>query len=713
MSQSPELKLVEDPLVKDLVNLGWKFVDPDDLEREDFHDPLLLPILSRVIRRVNADHEITDEEIKDVLNELRLIPSGAEGSKKILQYLKDGVPVKFKRDRVVRYVRLFDYELPSNNDFIVSRQVNHEAGERRIRNDIILYVNGIPLVNIECKNPANPTEDWYTAYRQIKEYEKTIPELYKYVQIGVAVHFAVKYFPIVPWQEEVRCYEWRGETKDPLKDLLEMLKPEVLLELVRNYLFYRVEMGRSTKVIARYMQFRASEKVCRRAIEYALGRSDKNKGLIWHWQGSGKTLTMIFAANKLYRSKEMENPTIFLIVDREELERQHYAEFNALDIFKPEVVDSIESLKNILSHDCGRGKRGIFLTLVHKFRPEELYQLQNEFLSAQDLTILKRKNVVVLVDEAHRTQYGVLAGQMRGILKMASYFAFTGTPISKVGKDTYIEFSYPEEEKYLDKYFIVDAINDGFTVKIAYQPRLEKEVHLNKDLLDYYLGQVFDDLYDEYREKIDEKVKERLNAITVFLKNPSRIEKIAKDVAEHFRSEVEGRYKAMVVAVNREACVLYKRALDNLLPKEWSEVVMTYNRNDPEPIRLYQEELKQRFPGKDYEEITDEIIGRFKEEENPKILIVTDMLLTGFDAPILQTMYLDKPLKEHRLLQAIARTNRPYNDMKEVGMVLDYVGIFREVEKAFAIYSSEEINGAIRNLMDLKRVFERLVSEAV
>ena len=713
MSQSPEMNLVENPLVDNLVALGWKLVKSEDLERDNFHDPLLLPNLSRAIQRINKEKGITDEEVKEALNELRFVPSGAEGSKKILQCLKDGVLVKSKKDRVPYNAELFDYKVLSNNEFIISRQVYHEAGEKKIRNDIILYVNGIPVVNIECKNPANPTEDWYTAYRQIKDYEKTVPELYKYVQIGVAVHFEAKYFPIVPWQEDVWCYEWKGTTKDPLKDLLEMLSPKTLLELVRNYLFYRVEMGKSTKVIARYVQFRASEKLCNRVIDYVLGRSEKNKGLIWHWQGSGKTLTMIFAANKLYRSREMENPTIFVIVDREELEKQHYAEFNALDITKPEVVDSIESLKKILKHDGGRGKRGIFLTLVHKFRPEELSQLQQEFASLQNVTISGRKNVVVLVDEAHRTQYGTLAGQMRAILKKASYFAFTGTPISKVGRDTYIEFSYPGEEKYLDKYFIVDAINDGYTVKIAYQPRLEKEVQLNKELLDQYLGQVFDYMDEDLREIFDEKAREKINAITVFLKNPTRIEKIARDIAQHFRSEVEGKYKAMVVAVNREACVEYKRALDSLLPKEWSEVVMTYNRSDPEVIRQYQEELMKRFPGKEMEEIKDEIVGKFKEEENPKILIVTDMLLTGFDAPILQTMYLDKPLKEHRLLQAIARTNRPYQDLKEAGVVVDYVGIFNDVKKAFEIYSSEEIRGAISNFTELKREFEEMMSKTI
>jgi len=693
---------------------GWKIVSADELERESFEEPLLTLALIRALKRLNANIGVSDEEIQQVLNELKLRTGGSEDSKKILNYFKDGVPVKFEKERVVKYIKLFDYENNVNNDFVISRQVVHQAGDKQIRNDIILYVNGIPLVNIECKNPASLTENWYSAYIQIKEYEKAVPEPFKYIQIGVAAEQIARYFPTAPWQEETITHQWREPNKDTVDSTIEMLTPQTLLNIIRNYLFIRIERGATTKVIARYMQYRAAEQICNRVLNNIDGKETKNKGLIWHWQGSGKTLTMIFAANKLYRHPALQNPTVFFVVDREELENQLYEEFSALDITKPETVDSIQALRNIIRHDENRGKRGIFITLIHKFRPEELTELQKELetLSQTRETIRTRKNVILFIDEAHRTQYGTLAAQMNQILKNAQPYAFTGTPIAKTGRDTYGQFSFPPEEKYLDKYFITDSIEDGFTLKIAYQPRLEEDVHLKKDMLDTFIQVEFDEIPEEYREKTEEKIKQRLNIIKVFLENSDRIKLVAQDIAAHFKENLDGRFKAIVVAVNRLACVRYKRELDKLLPKEYTEIVMTYNPNkDQKEIQDYYKETIQQNHGKDIEDIRKETITKYKEEENPKILIVTDMLLTGFDAPILQTMYLDKPLKEHRLLQAIARTNRPYKDLKEAGLIIDYVGILKEFTRAFENYTKEDITGILISTDDLAKEFTQKLDE--
>ncbi len=456
-----------------------------------------------------------------------------------------------------------------------------------------------------------------------------------------------------------------------------------------------------------------SEKIVRRVLENLNGKEEKNKGLIWHWQGSGKTLTMIFAANKLYHRRELENPSIFFIVDRIDLEDQLYRELNALNLVKPEIIGSIDELKSVLKHDEGKGKRGLMITLIHKFRVEELNALQKELeeYSKESETILNRKNVIAFLDEGHRTQYGIMAGQMRSILKEAFFFAFTGTPISKKGKDTYKEFSYPPEEKYLDKYFVTDSLNDGFTVKIVYVPRLEKEVHLKKEMLEIFLKVELDEIPEQARTKVEEKVKKRLNTINLFLEDPERIRIIAEDIKKHFNENIEGKYKAMVVAASRIACVHYKRALDKILPKEYSEVVMTYGRGDEKLIRDYCGELIERYKGKETDDIKKEIVDNFNEEENPKILIVTDMLLTGFDAPILQAMCLDKPLKEHRLLQAIARTNRPYKDLKEAGLILDYIGILNEVAKAFEKYSKEDWKKTVYDMQYLRDEFNRIIGE--
>ncbi|MEM3577250.1 MAG: HsdR family type I site-specific deoxyribonuclease [Candidatus Bathyarchaeia archaeon] len=712
-----EKSLVEDYIIQKLEEKSWKFVPSDNLERESLEEPLLTPMLIRALKRLNASIGIGDEEIKQALNELKLKTSGAEHAKQILNYFKDGVPVKFEKERVVKYVKLFDYDNIQNNEFIVSRQVIHQSGDKQIRNDIILYVNGIPLVNIECKNPTSLTENWYTAYKQIQEYQQTVPEPYKYIQIGIAAEQTARYFPTAPWQkEDVKIHQWRTPDKpDPLDAQTEMLTPATLLNIIRHYLFFRIEHGTTTKVITRYMQYQASEKIYNRVIAHLQGKETRNKGLIWHWQGSGKTLTMIFAANKLYRHPLLENPTIFFIVDREELQEQLTQEFNALDITKPETIDTIHALRQILRHDENRGKRGIFITLIHKFRPEELTQLQNELdaLSQNRETIQTRRNVILFIDEAHRTQYGILAAQMKQILKNAFAFALTGTPIAKTGRDTYQEFSYPPKEPYLDKYFITDSIQDGFTLKIAYQPHLEKEegIHLKKELLDTFIQIEFEEIPEEYREKTEEKIKQKLNAIKVFLENPERIKRVAQDIAEHYKENLDGKFKALVVAVNRLACVRYKRELDKLLPKEYSEVVMTFTRTDPPEIQDYFRELTTRYHDKDPEEIRKQIIDKYKEEEYPKILIVTDMLLTGFDVPILQTMYLDKPLKEHRLLQAIARTNRPYKDIKEAGLIIDYIGILKEFTRAFENYTKEDITGVLLDIETLTQEFNQTLNQ--
>jgi len=711
MPKFTEKSLVEDYILEKLMEKGWRFVPANELERESFSEPLLLNNLVRAIKRLNADKGIGDEELKHVLNELKLKGSGNEGLKQILDYLKFGVPIKFEKERVVKYVRLFDFEEVDNNEFIVSRQVVYH-GRDDIRTDIMLHINGIPLVEIECKNPASFSENWFDAYKQIKDYEKTVPELYKYVQIGIAAEQTAMYFPIVPWQEEIKVNQWKEEEKDPIDSAIEMLSKDTLLDIIRNFMFFRVEMGNATKVIARYMQYRAARKIVNRVSANLKGEDEKNKGLIWHWQGSGKTLTMIFAAHKLYHLKSLENPSIFFIVDRIELEEQLYTEFNSLDIVKPEIIGSIHELRKVLKHDEGKGKRGIMITLIHKFRVEELSELQKELeeLSIQKETILTRKNVVAFIDEGHRSQYGTMAGQMKKILKVAFFFSLTGTPISKRGKDTYLEFSYPPEEKYLDRYFITDSIHDGFTVKLVYQPRLEKEVHLKKDMLETFLEVEFEELSDDIRDRVEEGVKKRLNAINMFLENPKRIELIAKDIAEHFKENVDGTFKAIVVAASRKSCAYYKEALDKWLPKEYSEVVMTYNeRSDTQVIQHRITEAKARYGEKDMDEIRKEVVEKFKEEEYPKILIVTDMLLTGFDAPILQTMYLDKPLKEHRLLQAIARTNRPYKGIKEAGVILDYIGILKEFKRAFELYSEEEIKGALSGMNSLREDFNILL----
>lgn len=713
--KSLELNLVEDPLIEKLCANGWTFLASDQLERESYKEPLLVNPLIRAIKGINKGIGIEEKEIWLAVRELQSRGSGIEAAKQILRFMKEGIPVRLEKAKTVEYIRIFDYDTLENNEFIVSRQVIHE-GTERIRNDIVLYVNGIPLVNIECKDPASLTEDWHTAYAQIRDYKKIVPELYKYVQIGMAAEQVVKIFPIVPWLDEVKTDEWKIEGMEPHDAAIAMLAPACLLDILRYFLFMRREMGEDTKVLPRYIQYRAANKMVDRVLDNVAGKTDKNKGLIWHWQGSGKTLTMIFAANKLYHQPVLENPSIFFIVDRIDLEDQLYEEYTALTITKPEIIGSIAELKRVLLADQGKGKRGIMITLIHKFRPEELRDLQKELENLAGENVTTRKNIVAFIDEGHRSQYGLMATQMRkGIFKNAFFFALTGTPISKIGKDTYAEFSYPDEgEPYLDRYFIRESIDDGFTVRIAYQPRLENEsdIHLHREMLQVFLETDLEEIPESFRQPVEESVKKRLNIIKVYLENPKRVARIAKDIADHFRENVDGRYKAMVVAVSRHACRLYKIELDKHLPPEYSEIVMTYQADERDAlINTYKHSVMEANPGYSTEDINNKIRDRFKEEKDPRILIVTDKLLTGFDVPILQTMYLDKPLKEHRLLQAIARTNRPYKGVKEAGLIIDYVGILRDIRKALEKYHETDVTEALFSTEQMVQEFTALMEE--
>ncbi len=559
-------------------------------------------------------------------------------------------------------------------------------------------------MNIECKNPTNPAESSYTAYRQIKtDYEKNLPEFYKYVQIGIAACETAWYFPIVPWCDEVKKERWKHDSYDTIDSIIEMLSSSVLLDMIGNFIFIREDRTGVTKVIARYMQFRAVNKIVERVLRGMNGYPEPNQGLIWHWQGSGKTLEMIFAANKIF--KALGNPTIFFVVDRENLQDQLYNNFTALNVAPlPEKIDSIKELVSVLKHGEGAGKRGIFIASMQKFR-EDIQELK-------DTAIVSRKDIIVFADEGHRTQYGSCAAVMRSILKNAFFFAFTGTPLKKEGRDTYETFSNLPNEKYLDKYFMLESISDNFTLKIAYQPRLENKTHLNKEQLNSFLEQDMEELPEEIREDIKTGVKNLIKTKDTIIKNPERIKLIAKDIAKHFMENIDNKFKAMVVAIDRETCVIYKKELDKFLPKEYSEVVMTFNKNDNKRIITdYLNEMQEKYRKNEADEINKDIINKFNEEPLPKILIVTEMLLTGFDSPILQTMYLDKLLKEHRLLQAVARTNRPYDDVKTAGVVIDYIGILKEYEKAIGNYTKNEIKGALYNMEELKSEFRDMINK--
>ncbi len=751
-----EKRLVEDYITKCLTRVkNWDLIAADKLKRDDSREPLLISYLIDAIKRINRNVELTEGDINRVLSELILAPANMGGAKTVLRCLKQGVPVKLEKGRTVKYIQLIDYSNPENNEFIASRQVAF-LGAGEIKTDIVLFVNGIPLVLIECKSPVKPHSTLEDAYRQVKRYEYMVPELFKYVQFSIAAEWNASYFPNTTEGRDTPREKWRVEgIEDELDAIIEMLDKKVLLDLVRYFIFVREVSGEHTRVMARWMQYQAANKIVERIVKNLKGEDIRNSGLIWHWLGSGKTLTMIFAANKIWTQNILENPTIFFIADRIELEEQLRNEYEALETTLPEL-ERIESVKHLLEI-LKLGKRGVFLTLIHKFRPEEIIQLVEELerlgSTEEEETILTRKNIVTFIDEGHRTQYGLLAAAMRCALRNAFFFAFTGTPIAKGRKDTYAYFAYPEQGEYhLHRYFILESQKDGHTIPITFTTHLLDKVGLkyNSETMEEYQtflnSETFEDIEDrfdtsaykhiidflvergvlkevpeEYRPEVREGIKNRITKIKIFMEKIDRIQTIAQDIAQHFTENIDGKFKAMVVTASRIACVRYKKAIDQALknlsilnPEQYTEVVMTYSQNDPDEILEYERKLKDRFGrSKETSEINKEIITKFKGEEYPKIVIVTDMLITGFDHPQLQTIYLDKPLKAHMLLQTVARVNRPAPE-KETGLIVDYVGVLEDYEKALAFYEKEDFATISQSFYDIEKTledFEKLLKE--
>ena len=711
---------VEDFILQELQKLGWKYVKPEEMNqrrKEDFEEPLVIEDLKEALKRVNTQVELTEPDLDFVVIKLRTIPANIEGIRQFLGVFRNGLVVPLKKERKERILRLVDLENIEKNKFVVTNQYRVE-GAKPDKPDIVLLVNGIPLALIECKNPTIEEVDWTDAYDQIKRYEEEIPETFKYVQFSIATDGIKTYYFPNAFNEEGK--DLRSVWKDlyPLKKegfkdgtlritIYGLLARPNFLDLIENFIFVRKEKDKSTKVMTRYMQFKASNQIFHRVIDTLRGKQDKKFGLIWHWQGSGKTYTMAFSAWKLFHCPETQRPSIFILVDRRDLEEQIEEDFSFIEV-PIEKVGSIRELTQVLTWGK-EGKRGIFLVTIEKFSQKEFARLEKQGERIE----IERENVIVLADEVHRTQYGKFATLMRSVFGNAFIFGFTGTPLSKIERNTFQRFC-PKDEFYLDRYSMLDALEDGFTVALCYQARLP-DYHLEK--------QQFDEFAEFEEEQIktlppeeQRELRKKIRVIKAFVKKPERVGLVARDISEHFKEIVEPtELKAMVVTIDREACVLYKNALDKLLPPNYSEIVMTVEQNPKSIIKDYFQNLQARYGTKDVKEIHNRIIEDFKTKKEPKILIVTDMLITGFDAPNLWTMYLDKPLKEHRLLQAIARTNRPFMN-KEFGLINDYVGVLKELEKAFEKFEASDANAlkvVIRDLSREKEAFRKLITEAL
>ena len=680
-----EHSAVQKPILKYANEIGWQRIEPEAALRLRNGETGLFfySILEQKLQELNRN-VVTAENVGEVIRTLQNLRNTIEGNKEALEWLRGRKSVYVPAERRERNIRLVDFEYLQSNDFHATEEWSYTNGKFTNRADMVFLINGIPVIIGENKKPEEK-EAISRAVDQLRRYHTETPELVTTNQLFDATHL-IDFFYGVTWNLSRKAlFNWREveEGNFELK-VKRFFDRERVLKVLHDYIVFFKREDELEKIVLRQHQSRAVQKVVERSTE-----GKKKTGLVWHTQGSGKTFTMIVSAERLIRQPEFEKPTVIMLVDRNELESQLFLNLEAYGFESYEIAESKSHLQELLKSDY----RGLIVSMIHKFEgiPKD---------------INTRGTIFVLIDEAHRTTSGDLGNYLMAALPNATYFGFTGTPIDKIlyGKGTFKIFGKEDDKGYLDKYSIAESIEDGTTLPLHYT-LAPNEMLVPREILE---KEFYAMMEKEGVSDIEElnKILDRAVNTKNFLKATDRVEKVARFVSLHYRENVEPMgYKAFLVGVDREACALYKKALDKFLPPEYSTVIYSPAHNDkPELKEFYLEESEEKETKKLFR----------KKESLPKILIVTEKLLTGYDAPILYCMYLDKPMKDHTLLQAIARVNRPYEDgdglKKPSGFVLDFVGIFENMEKALA-FDSADVTSVIKNIDILKSLFARQMKE--
>lgn len=698
MHTPTEHKTVQSRILQYAQEIGWIYVDRSEAEkRRGFNNEsnniqlrcrtASLYFEDLLFAKVKEFNPKYSENKASLIKTFTSIKPDIYGNRDFLKYLRnEGIYYCKEENRDLNLI-VIDYENPKNNVFEVTEEFYWYNGYYGNREDIVFLINGIPVLVIECKN-ATKDEAIALGIDQIRRYHSETPEFFVPEQIFTVTE-AIGFYYGVTWNTVRRnIFNWKAEETGNLEKKVKTFFaiPQVLA-FIKNFIIFAEKDEELSKFILRQHQVQAVEKILERSHD-----PFKKRGLIWHTQGSGKTYTMIKAAEMLFKAPKHEKPTIILLIDRNELEDQMIKNLRSLGINNVEHAYNIARLNELLRSDY----RGIIVSMIHKFRD-------------MPANINTRSNIFVLIDEAHRTTGGDLGNYLMAGLPNATYIGFTGTPVDKTayGRGTFKTFGMDDEKGYLHKYSISESIADGTTLPLYYnlapnEMRVPYE-QLDKEFLSLTEAQGISDI-DELNKILDQAVN-----LKSFLKAKDRIDKIACFVAEHFRKNVEPLgYKAFLVAVDREACAYYKKALDKYLPPEYSVVVYTGNNNDSPLLKEFHlDENKERQIRKSFTQYG----------ELPKILIVTEKLLTGFDAPILYAMYLDKPMRDHTLLQTIARVNRPYENealemVKPHGFVLDFIGIFEKLEQALS-FDTDEINTTVKDIDLLKASFKSKMESKV
>ncbi|WP_415754278.1 type I restriction endonuclease subunit R [Pseudomonas leptonychotis] len=666
--------------------IGWRYAEPAEVPRQ-IQEVLVEPWLRDALIRLNPEIAAQPDRVDEVLYKLRAIVLSVRSdgliraNEEMTAWMRGERSMPFGANNEHVPVRLIDLDDLAQNQYIVTQQLIYRAGATERRADLVMLVNGLPLVLIEAKTPVKKCISWVDGAIQVHDdYEKFVPELFVCNVFSVATEGkAFRYgsigLPVKDWGPWHLEADGEDGQHHPLKSLKlsaeSMLRPHVVLDILGSFtLFATDKKKRRSKVICRYQQYEAANKI----VERVLAGYPK-KGLIWHFQGSGKSLLMVFAAQKLRMHAGLKNPTVLIVVDRIDLDSQITGTFTGADIPNLEKADTREKLQQLLAQDV----RKIIITTIFKF-------------GEASGSLNDRSNIIALVDEAHRTQEGDLGRKMREALPNAFLFGLTGTPINRSDRNTFYAFGAEEDDKgYMSRYGFEESIRDGATLKLHFEPRLI-DLHIDKEALDA----AYKDLTGGLSDLDKDNLAKTAAKMAVLVKTPERIRKVCEDIVQHFQTKVEPNgFKGQIVTFDRQSCLLFKAELDKLLPAEATDIVMSVQASDKKAYPEYAPYDRSR----DEEE---RLLDRFRDPADPlKLIIVTAKLLTGFDAPILQAMYLDKPLRDHTLLQAICRVNRTYSEQKTHGLIVDYLGIFDDVAAALE-FDDQSVKQVVSNIQELK-----------
>ena len=693
---------IEQIVIQEFIDLGYAYVNGADISPEgmsqerNFDEVVLKQRLRDAIKKINPNvpNDAQEDAIKKLLRSDS--PSLFQNNYNIHKYLTEGVDVEYRKgDRIVGdKVWLFDYEESNNNEFLVVNQFTIIENNVNKRPDIILFINGLPLVVIELKNAVDENATIHSAFNQLQTYKQAIPSLFLYNALLIvsdgweALYGSLtgsKQF-FVPWKSidgNVVADEDMPQMEVMAKG---MLNKYVLIDLIRHYVVFHRNKEQITKIIPRYHQYFAVNKAVETTKKATAEDGDQRAGVIWHTQGSGKSLSMVFYAGKLVLA--LNNPTLVILTDRNDLDDQLFDTFSlSQDVLRqtPVQAENRDDLKKKLSVTSG----GIVFTTIQKFLPEiqekiDIGEGKTKNIKGQFELLSDRRNIVVIADEAHRSQYDFMDGfakHMRDALPNASFIGFTGTPIENTDKNTQAVFG-----DYIDVYDIQQAVEDGATVRIFYENRLAK-INLKEEEKPR-VDEEFEELTESEEQSSRQLLKSRWARLEAIVGNEHRLELIANDIVKHYEAKngaggIDG--KAMIVCMSRRICVDLYDQIIKVRPQWHSDndtegtikVVMTGSSSDPLNFQPHvRNKAKRKALGERLKDPKDSL----------KIAIVRDMWLTGFDAPSMHTLYLDKPMKGHNLMQAIARVNRVYKD-KIGGLVVDYIGIANDLKRALSLYT--------------------------